>query len=101
MKLIQYLPGPSTESGGQCEADGRRALVEHTNSAAPYEFFDVVDKEEDCSDRHVVRFEHSAELTGLFKVEQNFYFDGCVEQDRVDLFGQRCVGVMQGHSDAQ
>src|SRR5436189_6147699 len=67
-------------------------LFEHTHAAAAYELFDVIDKEAVCGDRHVVRFEHSAELAGLFEVEQDLAFAGRVEQNCVDLFEQRGVG---------
>src|SRR5882757_534807 len=69
------------------------ALVEDAHAAAPYEFFDVVDEEAVCGDRHVVRFEDGAELAGLFEVEKDFSFAWCVEQDSVNLFEQRGVGV--------
>ena len=77
------------------------ALLEHSHAATSHEFFDVVDEEAVCSDHHVVRFEDGAELAGLFEVKQDLAFAGRVEQNCVDLFEQRGVGVVQRDLDAE
>jgi len=77
------------------------ALVEDANAAAAYQLFDVVDEEAVRGDHHVMWFEDGAELAGLFEVEQDFSFARCVEQDGVDLFEQRCVGVVERDLDAE
>ena len=79
----------------------RGRLVDDADSAAAYEFFDAVDEEAVGGDEHVVRLQHGAELAGLFEVEQQLALAGCAEEDGVEFFEQRGVGIVQRDLDAQ
>ncbi len=46
-------------------------------------------------------FEDGAELAGLFEVEEDFAFAGGVEEDGVDFFEERGVGVVERDLDSE
>jgi hypothetical protein len=76
-------------------------LLEDANSTTAYELFDVVDEEAVGGDGHVVRLEDGAELAWFFEVEEDFALAGRVDEDGVDLFEQRSVGVVERDFDAE
>ncbi len=59
-----------------------------------YELFDVVDEEAVGSDGDVVGLEDGAELAGLFEVKENFALARCAEEDRVQFFEERSIGIV-------
>ena len=66
-----------------------------------FERGDICDEEAVRGDCDVVRFEDSAELAGLFEVEQDFSFTGRAEKYCVQFFEERGVGVVQRNPDAK
>ena len=78
-----------------------RHLFEHADAAPAYQFFNVVYEEAVGGYGDVVRFEDGAELARLFEVQQDFAFAGCAEEDGVEFFKQRGVGVVQGDLNSQ
>jgi hypothetical protein len=76
-------------------------LVDDADTASAYELFYLVDEEAVGGYKDSCGFEDRAELAGLFEVEQELAFAGRVDQDGVEFFEQRRVGIVERDLNAK
>ena len=74
-------------------------LVDYAHTTAADQLFNSVDEQAVRAYCDVVGLEDSAKFTGLLEIEQEPALTGCGEEDCLEFYEQRGVGMMQWHFD--